>query len=195
MYVGWTDERVATLRKLWREGLTASQIARMIGGMSRNAVIGKAHRIGLAGRAKWCRSRDHRGGMAKPTKDLSKVTKMTRKPAPKPSSVRDLVRNLPTEPLPPAEELHIPLKERKSIATLEANDCRWPIGDPRDADFHFCGKHQAAGLPYCEYHARRAYAPPAVAKTNHPERPTWQDTRTGRKGAVFLSGREKMKAY
>ena len=195
MYVGWTDERVETLTKLWIEGLTASQIARIIGGMSRNAVIGKAHRIGLAGRVSRDRRRDHLGGMVKPTKDLSKVTKLMRKPAPKSSPVRQLLEILPTEPVSPVEELHIPIKERKSIATLEANDCRWPIGNPGDADFHFCGKRKVDGISYCEHHARRAYAPPAVAKTHHHDRPSWSENNTGRKNTVFMSGREKMKAY
>jgi GcrA cell cycle regulator len=61
---------------------------------------------------------------------------------------------------PPAEEVEIPLKERKYIQTLTENCCRWPIGDPQLADFHFCGKKKVAGLPYCELHARRAFQPP-----------------------------------
>ena len=66
-----------------------------------------------------------------------------------------------TEPyVPPAEELVIPLKERKYIQTLTESCCRWPIGDPQLADFHFCGKNKVTGLPYCELHARRAFQPP-----------------------------------
>ena len=66
-----------------------------------------------------------------------------------------------TEPYtPPAEELVIPLNERKYIQTLTETCCRWPIGDPQQADFHFCGKNKVAGLPYCEVHARRAFQPP-----------------------------------
>jgi GcrA cell cycle regulator len=66
-----------------------------------------------------------------------------------------------TEPyVPPAEELEIPLNERKYIQTLTETCCRWPIGDPQQADFHFCGKSKVAGLPYCEFHARRAFQPP-----------------------------------
>ena len=66
-----------------------------------------------------------------------------------------------TEPYtPPAEELVIPLNERKSIQTLTETCCRWPIGDPQQADFHFCGKNKITGLPYCDFHARRAFQPP-----------------------------------
>jgi GcrA cell cycle regulator len=65
------------------------------------------------------------------------------------------------EPFVPAqEELVIPLKERKSIQTLAECHCRWPIGDPQHPDFHFCGKTKVAGLPYCEFHARRAFQAP-----------------------------------
>ena len=65
------------------------------------------------------------------------------------------------EPFTPAvEELVIPMKERKSIQTLTECSCRWPIGDPQSADFHFCGKNKVTGLPYCEFHARRAFQPP-----------------------------------
>ena len=66
-----------------------------------------------------------------------------------------------TEPYtPPAEELEIPLNERRYIQTLTEISCRWPIGDPQHADFHFCGKSKVTGLPYCEFHARRAFQPP-----------------------------------
>jgi GcrA cell cycle regulator len=66
-----------------------------------------------------------------------------------------------TEPYtPPAEELEIPVNERKYIQTLTEISCRWPIGDPQHADFHFCGKSKVMGLPYCEFHARRAFQPP-----------------------------------
>ena len=70
-----------------------------------------------------------------------------------------------TEPyVPPAEELVIPLNERKYIQTLTEICCRWPIGDPQLADFHFCGKKKVTGLPYCEAHARRAFQPPQARR-------------------------------
>lgn len=193
MYAGWTDERVEALTKLWIEGLTASQIARIIGGMSRNAVIGKAHRIGLAGRVTRDRKRDHLGGMAKPTKDLTKVTKQARKPAPKPSPIRELIRDIPTEPLPPVDTM----PAQVSFNDLEDKHCRAITVEhlPFNADRKiYCGERRVLGTSYCECHLRR-YATPVFVKKTHPDRPAWQDNRTGSKGAVFMSGREKMKAY
>ena len=61
---------------------------------------------------------------------------------------------------PPVEELVIPMAERKTIASLDECSCRWPIGDPQMSDFYFCGKNKVPGLPYCEFHARRAFQPP-----------------------------------
>jgi len=64
----------------------------------------------------------------------------------------------------PVEELVIPIAERKTIQTLEECHCRWPIGDPQEAEFHFCGKTKVTGLPYCEFHARRAFQPPQARR-------------------------------
>ena len=66
--------------------------------------------------------------------------------------------------VPPVEEMIIPLAERKTIQTLVECSCRWPIGDPQMADFHFCGKNKVPGLPYCEFHARRAFQPPQARR-------------------------------
>ena len=129
--MSWNDERVELLKKLWSDGLSASQIAGRLGGVTRNAVIGKVHRLGLSGRATTSRMKSHR-----------------------PRTRPQVASNVP------AEELEIPLKERKYIQTLTENCCRWPIGDPQLPDFHFCGKKKVAGLPYCEVHARRAFQPP-----------------------------------
>ncbi|MGD9670979.1 MAG: GcrA family cell cycle regulator [Hyphomicrobiaceae bacterium] len=161
--MAWTDERVELLKKLWSEGLSASQIAGRIGGVSRNAVIGKVHRLGLSGRATTTRMKSHR-----PRPRMSQTT------AKRPQKARFAQVGNPAlralyqpdaEPFVPAqEELVIPLKERKSIQTLTECNCRWPIGDPQHSDFHFCGKTKVAGLPYCEFHARRAYQPPQVRR-------------------------------
>jgi GcrA cell cycle regulator len=155
--MSWNDERVELLKKLWAEGLSASQIAGRIGSVTRNAVIGKVHRLGLSGRATTTRMKSHR--------PRTRTVPAKRAPA-KPrftnvgnTALRDLYRD--AEPyVAPAEELVIPVAERRSIQTLEECSCRWPIGDPQDADFHFCGKTKVTGLPYCEFHARRAFQPP-----------------------------------
>jgi GcrA cell cycle regulator len=161
----WNDERVDALKKLWSDGLSASQIAGRLGGVTRNAVIGKVHRLGLAGRATTSRM--------KTTHRLPRVRTGQAK--------RNLIRNhrpngvansplktlylADTEPyVPPAEELVIPINERKYIQTLTESCCRWPIGDPQLAEFHFCGKKKIPGLPYCEVHARRAFQPPQARR-------------------------------
>jgi GcrA cell cycle regulator len=195
----WNDERIEVLKKLWAEGLSASQIAcRIGGGCSRSAICGKVHRLGLASRSHTSRNGPNRpkrkpkvGGGVSPyvldrdfeTGSFSSEVTIKRRgrpagPAPKKPTgtgnpaFRSLFK-LDAEPyIDPVEELVIPLAERKTIATLEAEHCRWPIGDPKHADFHFCGKGKLPGLPYCEHHARRAYQlPGAKASKSSTDRP------------------------
>lgn len=155
--MSWNDERVELLKKLWAEGLSASQIASRIGTVTRNAVIGKVHRLGLSGRATTSRMKSHRPRTRPAT--VKRVAK------PRFASVGNTalqrLYQADIEPyVPQVEELVIPLAERKTIQTLGECNCRWPIGDPQEADFHFCGKNKMQGLPYCEFHARRAFQPP-----------------------------------
>jgi GcrA cell cycle regulator len=155
--MAWNDERVELLKKLWSDGLSASQIAGRLGGVTRNAVIGKVHRLGLSGRATTSRMKSHR------PRARSQAAKRLMKPrftALGNPALRQLYLG-DSEPYTPSlEELVIPVKERRSIQTLEERDCRWPIGDPQQTDFHFCGRKKLIGLPYCEFHARRAFQPP-----------------------------------
>lgn len=164
--MSWNDERVELLKKLWSEGLSASQIASRLGTVTRNAVIGKVHRLGLSGRATTSRMKSPR-------------------PRPRPNAIKRVAKPrfanvgntalqklylADAEPyVPPAEEMVIPLAERKTIQTLAENHCRWPIGDPQEADFHFCGKNKVTGLPYCEFHARRAFQPPQASRRRDRE--------------------------
>lgn len=161
--MAWNDERVELLKKLWAEGLSATQIASRLGGVTRNAVIGKVHRLGLSGRATTVRIKSHR---PRPRVDQAKRIA-------KPRFAGGTVGNPALRALymPEAEpfvstyeELDIPLKDRKSIETLNECDCRWPIGDPQLADFHFCNRKKMTGLPYCEFHARRAFQPPQTRR-------------------------------
>ncbi len=161
--MSWTDERVELLKKLWAEGLSASQIAGRLGGVTRNAVIGKVHRLGLSGRATTSRMKTHRPRNRVIGTTPKRTTKSrfanTGNPA-----LRALY-NGDAEPFsPPKEELVIPVAERKTIQTLEENHCRWPIGDPQSADFHFCGRPKVPGLPYCEHHSCRAFQPPQAKR-------------------------------
>ncbi len=161
--MSWNDERVELLKKLWAEGLSASQIAGRIGAVTRNAVIGKVHRLGLSGRATTTRMKSHRPR-------TRQVVAKRPVPAAKPrfanvgnTALRALYQD--AEPyVAPMEELDIPMAERKSIQSLDECSCRWPIGDPQDAGFHFCGKNKVPGLPYCEFHARRAFQPPQARR-------------------------------
>ncbi|HEX7073929.1 MAG TPA: GcrA family cell cycle regulator [Hyphomicrobiaceae bacterium] len=159
--MGWTDERVEQLKRLWAEGLSASQIAGRLGGVTRNAVIGKVHRLGLSGRATTSRMKSHR---ARPRTSPGSVTK---RPAAKPRfgtignpALRALYQPDAETYVPPAEELVIPPEERKTLQMLTETSCRWPIGDPQTPEFHFCNRNKVPGLPYCEIHARRAFQPP-----------------------------------
>ncbi|MEZ5855728.1 MAG: GcrA family cell cycle regulator [Hyphomicrobiaceae bacterium] len=167
--MSWNDERVELLKKLWAEGLSASQIAGRLGSVTRNAVIGKVHRLGLSGRATTTRMKSHRPrvrvGAAKrpPAKPRFAQTGNT--------ALRALYQADVEPYVPPVEEIEIPLHQRKSIQTLEECHCRWPIGDPQEADFHFCGKNKVAGLPYCEFHARRAFQPPQARRGGNASRP------------------------
>ncbi|MDR6288482.1 MULTISPECIES: GcrA family cell cycle regulator [Inquilinus] len=136
--MSWTDERVTQLRQLWGNGKSASEIAEILGGVSRNAVIGKAHRLELSGRPSPIKRKEDE-------EEETVVAVETAAPVAAKVAVR-------------------PAPERKSggatILNLTERMCKWPIGDPRDKDFHFCGKAAHGNLPYCAEHAAIAYQPP-----------------------------------
>lgn len=140
--MSWTDDRVSLLKKLWGEGKSAAEIAKALGGgVTRNAVIGKAHRLKLSNR-------------------LSPIQQNRRV-------------SVPSTPRAPREPSHIsrvaPAQNNRKIVEadikiigvkmmdLKERMCRWPVGDPKDADFKFCGCETVPGLPYCAGHARLAY--------------------------------------
>ncbi len=152
--MGWTDERVDLLKRLWAEGLSASQIAQKLGGVTRNAVIGKVHRLGLSGRATPSRParRTVKPAAARPQRSAPPAA-AARPAAPPPA---------PVEPAP------LPNGEFATVLTLGSHICKWPIGDPDDPEFRFCGRHASAASPYCEAHARLAYQPQKkrVRRTN-----------------------------
>jgi GcrA cell cycle regulator len=161
--MSWNDERVEALKKLWADGLSASQIAGRLGGVTRNAVIGKVHRLGLAGRATTSRMKSHRPRVR--TQAATRRLMKTRQPVNIGNPAFRSLYLADNEPyVPPAEEVVIPLNERRYIQTLTETCCRWPIGDPQQPDFHFCGKSKVPGLPYCEVHARRAFQPPQARR-------------------------------
>jgi GcrA cell cycle regulator len=154
--MSWTDERVELLKKLWTDGLSASQIAAQMGGVTRNAVIGKVHRLSLSGRARPTSSAPRPRKMRMPSMHRPRtfvhgntVLKTHAQPAP---------RRLP-QPVP-IEDIVVPISLNISLLSLTDAMCKWPIGDPGGEQFHFCGHKNWNSLPYCEYHSRLAYQPP-----------------------------------
>jgi len=151
--MGWTEERVGILKKLWLEGLSASQIAKQLGGVTRNAVIGKVHRLGLSGRAT-------------PSQPVRPAFKTPRPPRPAASASQAPRRMAPPshhhqpgsgpEPLTPVYYVEEP--GSATVLTLGAHMCKWPIGDPASDNFTFCGRRIGEGS-YCTEHARVAYQP------------------------------------
>jgi len=132
--MGWTDEQVKELKRLWDKGLTTGEIGKALG-VSKNAVVGKAHRLGLNSRPSPIRRGDEE---AENTTDTVKKKKAAKNDSPK----------------------KMPEQEKKKLFTvndLTSSSCRWPIGDPKDEDFHFCGKEALPDKPYCAEHAAIAY--------------------------------------
>ncbi|GAA0285740.1 GcrA family cell cycle regulator [Alteraurantiacibacter aestuarii] len=201
--MSWTEERIATLTKMWESGATASQIADELGGVSRNAVIGKAHRLGLKSRPSPVKANDQKAAKKKeavaPAKKPAKPR--VKAPAPKveqaasddatdaPKAIPENSQPIPNRPenlpkihsvgpggfvrqgpgdqqapIPPAPPRRlVPAKPSPEIANktslLDLNErvCRWPMGHPGEADFHFCGEKVNPGFPYCVQHCGRAY--------------------------------------
>ena len=204
--MSWTDERIATLTKMWEGGSTASQIADELGGVSRNAVIGKAHRLGLKARPSPVKANDKKKTAKKkeaaPTKKEAaakvKAKAAPAKEAPRPTApatdAKPASGSTPSQPIPnrqdglpkivsygpggflrqgpgdqqppippaPPRRL-VPAKpspemaEKTGLLDLSERVCRWPMGHPGEADFHFCGEAVNPGFPYCVQHCGRAY--------------------------------------
>jgi GcrA cell cycle regulator len=151
--MGWTDERVELLKKLWQDGLSASQIAKQLGGVTRNAVIGKVHRLGLSGRA----------APSKPARTVFKAPRPARPVASAPSAPRRIAEAtaVATQPQPARYVDEEP--GLATVLTLGAHMCKWPIGDPALESFTFCGRRTGEG-PYCQEHSQVAYQPPQARK-------------------------------
>ncbi len=159
----WTDERVELLKKLWAEGLSASTIAVELGGITRNAVIGKVHRLGLSGRAKSPAASAPRPRKARPASPAFRPSRPSVRGntalALHTATAYDLDLEPDSDPEP--TENVLPIGQRCTILELTEDKCHWPIGDPGQTDFFFCGGKSVVGLPYCGYHARVAYQPVA----------------------------------
>jgi GcrA cell cycle regulator len=158
--MSWTDERIETLRSLWEKGLTASQIAEKLGeGLSRNAVIGKAHRLGLKSRPSPVKGGDT-AAAASVAAPAPKAAAPKPAPAPKPAAPVAAAPAAPAAAMPkPAPRVIAPVTGTGKTSLLELSDkvCKWPIGHPNEVEFHFCGKPSQAGFPYCTDHCLVAY--------------------------------------
>jgi len=162
--MAWTEDRVAILTKLWADGLSASQIAKQLGGVTRNAVIGKVHRLGLSGRAKPsspARKAAARKTAASSGARASASAKRKPKPARTPSAPRtpNVIAKAPTPPPPPLEARLLADGTFATILTITDHMCKWPIGDPGADNFRFCGRKTDPEEPYCVAHSRVAYQP------------------------------------
>ena len=134
--MSWTYERIEKLKKLWDEGLTASRIAAELGDVTRNAVIGKAHRLGLSGRMT----------AKRPKNGISIIRKKKIHSA----NINKIVEISPVidEPMNPT-----------SFQDIKDGLCRWPLGEPEDVTFKFCGRNTNEGFVYCTSHHKQAYQP------------------------------------
>lgn len=181
--MSWTDERVETLKKMWAEGQSASQIAKELGGVTRNAVIGKVHRLGLSNRnggggtadkakAEPAKAKaEPKAKAAKPAAAAAQPAEATPEPArPATPARRPIIpAGQPLPPQPAANEIspealasvrEVEKKAKKlNLMELTERTCKWPIGDPATEEFWFCGLPVQAGKPYCEAHVGVAFQP------------------------------------
>lgn len=139
--MSWTDDRVALLKKLWGEGKTAAEIAKELGGVTRNAVIGKAHRLKLSNRVSPIQQNKKPAPVAKTPTAANTPGKETKKQ--KPAKIAAVHEDMS--------------KARYTLLELKGSMCRWPIGDPQTEEFGFCGDSCVPGLPYCAEHGKVAY--------------------------------------
>ncbi|QYX57820.1 GcrA cell cycle regulator [Roseovarius sp. SCSIO 43702] len=186
--MSWNDERVEILKKMWGEGQSASQIAKELGGVTRNAVIGKVHRLGLSNRngggGSGAAAAPAAEAKSKPAKPAAKPAAKPKKPAQPAPEAKEEAASAPApatrikpiipagQPLPPqpsaneidpkalAKVSEIEKKAKKiSLMELTSRTCKWPVGDPATEDFWFCGLPAQAGKPYCEAHVGVAFQP------------------------------------
>ncbi|MBT1155813.1 GcrA family cell cycle regulator [Aminobacter anthyllidis] len=164
--MNWTDERVELLRKLWSEGLSASQIAAQLGGVSRNAVIGKVHRLKLSsrGRATAAPARQKKTTQATTaTKSVQRTVTATRTVTASIGATA-LQAQFEVEPVArhyirPVENVVVPISRRLQLVQLSERTCKWPNGDPLSEEFSFCGNEAGESGPYCGYHSKIAFQP------------------------------------
>ena len=140
--MSWTDEKVSKLKELWGKGNTASQIAEIIGGISRNAVIGKAHRLNLSAKIKT------RTATSSKSFDSSMEVNHNKSKKGRKSKFKSLIIEKDFEPENP-----------KQLEELDESTCKWPTGHPDEKNFYFCGRSSLKDFSYCKLHLLYAYQP------------------------------------
>ena len=141
--MSWTDEKVQKLKDLWKKGHTASQIAQMLGDTTRNAVIGKAHRLNLEARAP-SKGSSNSGSTSSP----NKIQRRSAQPLTRKQKFQSILLDKNFEPENP-----------KSLEELTEKTCKWPIGHPNEESFYFCGRKPESDFPYCKLHVLYAFQP------------------------------------
>ena len=165
--MSWTDEKVAKLKELWGKGKTANQIAEIIGGLSRNAVIGKAHRLNLSAKIK-TRSISTNKNFENNIENKNSKSFRGRR-----SRFKSLIIEKDFEPENP-----------KQLEELDENSCKWPIGHPNEKSFYFCGRKSLKDFSYCKLHLLYAYQPKgkkegAQTNTNKENVPDFIEKKVG----------------
>ena len=140
--MSWNEEKVSKLKELWGKGNTASQIAVIIGGLSRNAVIGKAHRLNLSAKIK-TRSATPNQNFENSHEEKDIKNKKGRK-----SKFKSLII-----------EKDFEAENPKQLEALDEGSCKWPVGHPDEESFYFCGRSSLKDFSYCKLHLLYAYQP------------------------------------
>ena len=148
----WTDENVEKLRQLWSEGLSANEIAKKLG-VTKNAIVGKVHRLCLKARPSPIKSKDNTENV----KETSVVVEVEEQTLTVEQSVVEETEIVEEAPVYVEKKIYKRSPSNVKLMELDSHTCRWPIGDPRDEDFCFCGKRVRSGQTYCDEHSAVAY--------------------------------------
>ncbi len=192
--MAWTDERVEKLKQLWEEGKSASEIAKELGNVTRNAVIGKVHRMGLQSRTAGAEPKKEEPKKPRASKSTAAPESKSAQPTPKPAKSETKVEKPSAEvetaedaevadasnnqfpAMVPANNDEISEETRRNVERMESSSkrltlmqltertCKWPVGDPATDDFWFCGHPSEAGKPYCQAHVELAFQAPMARR-------------------------------